>query len=75
MLSNICVILDKREENKDNNKSIINKEKNILNNELMGRDNKTILENIQYQMIYQSKNNDKDKIKEIKNDDKKIKKI
>ena len=78
MLSNIGVILDKKEENNDNNKSIVvNKEKNKLNYELMGRDNKTILENIQYQMIHQSKNNDKDKIKEIKNDDKnkKIKKV
>jgi len=78
MISNIGVILDKKEENNDNNKSIVvNKEKNKLNYELMGRDNKTILENIQYQMINQSKNNDKEKIKEIKNDDKKkkIKKV
>ena len=55
MLSNIGIILDKKEEK--NNKSIVNKEKS--NYDLMGRDNKTILENIQYQMIHQSKNNNK----------------
>ena len=74
MLSNIGIIFDKKEENnkdiENNNKPIINKEK--LNYDLMGRDNKTILENIQYQMIHQSKNNGKDnnKKKEIKSVDK-----
>ena len=49
MISNIGVILDKKEENNDNDKSIVvNKEKNKINYELMGRDNKTILGNIQY---------------------------
>jgi len=75
MLSKIGLILDKKEENNDNNKSIINKEKNKFNYELMGRDNKTILENIQYQMIHQSKNNDKNKINEIICDEIKIKVI
>ena len=74
MLSNIGIIFDKKEEDnkniKNNNKSIINKEK--LNYDLMGRDNKTILENIQYQMIHQSKSNGQDNNKkiEIKNVDK-----
>ena len=79
MLSNIGIIFDKKEENnkdiENNNKSIgVNKEK--LNYDLMGRDNKTILENIQYQMIHQSKNNDKDNKIELKSCDKnkKIKK-
>ena len=80
MLSNISIIVDKKEESnkeiENNNKSIGNKEK--LNYDLMGRDNKTILENIQHHMIHQSKNHDKDnngKI-EIKTGDKnkKIKK-
>ena len=80
MLSNIGIIFDKKEDNnkdiENNNKSIVNQEK--LNYKLMGKDNKTILENIQYQMIHQSKNNDKDKNEkiEIKSGDKnkKIKK-
>jgi len=75
MLSKIGLILDKKEENNDNNKSIINKEKNKLNYKLIGRYNKTILENIQYQMIHQSKNNDKNKINEIICDEIKIKVI
>ena len=83
MLSNIGIIFDKKEGNNNdidnnNNAIILNKEKNKLNHDLMGRDNKIILDNIQYQMIHQSKNNDKDnnKIKEIKSGDKnkKIKK-
>ena len=80
MLFNLGLILDKKEDNnkdiENNKKSIINREN--LNYDLMGRDNKTILENIQYQMIHESKNNDKDNNEkiEIKIDDKnkKIKK-
>ena len=81
MLSNIGITFDKKEENnkdiENNNKSITNEEK--LNCNLMEKDNKTILENIQYQMIHQSNNQDKDNNgkKEIKTGDKnkKIKKI
>jgi hypothetical protein len=62
------IIFDKEEDNnkdiENNNKSIVKKEK--LNYELMGRDNKNILETIQYQMIHQSKNNDKDNNEKIK---------
>jgi len=62
MLSNIGVTFDKKEENnkdiENNNKSIVNVEK--LNCNLMEKDNKTILENIQYQMIHQSNNQIKD---------------
>ena len=88
MLSNIGLILEKKDSNPNNvntnnNNMNINPNNNIINNKekiipisIIEKDNKTLIENMQYQMEHPYENKSKSKIKEINqdNNNKKIKK-
>jgi len=86
MLSNIGLILEKKDSNpvviNTNNNININTNNNINNKEkiipisIIEKDNKTLIENMQYQMEHPYENKSKSRIKEINqdNNNKKIKK-
>ena len=87
MLSNIGLILEKKDSNPNNvntnNNMNINPNNNIINNKekiipisIIEKDNKTLIENMQYQMEHPYENKSKSRIKEINqdNNNKKIKK-